>query len=83
MGNVCLNGYRGKLVQFLNEYMDLHKDCSLEEKQSYKDRFNATIEKIVIVFGTEKAFRDINKLPKNKYRDILLDVTSKLLLRSY
>ena len=32
---------------------------------------------------TEKAFRDINKLPKNEYRDILLDVTSKLLLRSY
>ena len=57
-GDVCLNRYRGKLVQFLNEYMDLHKDCSLAEKQSYKDRFNETIEKVLIVFGTDKAFRD-------------------------
>lgn len=70
MGNVCLNGYRGKLVQFLNEYMDLHKDCSLEEKQSYKDRFNATIEKIVIVFGTEKAFRDISADNTKIYKTI-------------
>ena len=59
-GDVCLNGYRGKLVQFLNEYMDLHKDCSLVAKQSYKDRFNETIEKVLIVFGTDKAFRDIS-----------------------
>ena len=43
------------------------------------------IEKAIDIANkyTEKAFRDINKLPKNKYRDILLDVTSKLLLRSY
>ena len=59
-GDVFLDGYRGKLVQFLNEYMDIHKDCSLEEKQHYKDRFNDTIEKIVMVFGTDKAFRDIS-----------------------
>ena len=69
-GNVCLEGYRGKLVQFLNEYMDLHKNCSPEEKQQYKDRFNSTIEKIVIVFGTDKAFRDISSTNNKIYKTI-------------
>ena len=59
-GEICLGGYKGKLVQFLNEYMDTHKNCSLEEKSAYKTRFNETIQKVVIVFGTDKAFRDIS-----------------------
>ena len=69
-GNVCLAGYKGKLVQFLNEYMDLHKDCSIEEKQRYKERFNTTIEKIVMVFGTDKAFRDISTDNTKIYKTI-------------
>ncbi len=69
-GNVYLDGYKGKLVQFLNEYMDLHKNCSLEEKQEYKKRFNETIEKIVIVFGTDKAFRDISTDNTKIYKTI-------------
>ncbi|MGL6105156.1 polyprenyl synthetase family protein [Romboutsia sp.] len=32
---------------------------------------------------SQKAFRDINKLPDNEYKQILLDVTKKLLTRSY
>ncbi|MGG7078173.1 polyprenyl synthetase family protein [Clostridium sardiniense] len=32
---------------------------------------------------SEKAFRDINKLPDNEYKDILLEVTKKLLKRKY
>ncbi|RDY25417.1 polyprenyl synthetase family protein [Romboutsia weinsteinii] len=32
---------------------------------------------------SQKAFRDINKLPDNEYRDILLGVVTKLLERSY
>lgn len=69
-GNVCLNGYKGKLVQYLNEYMDTHKDCSLEEKQNYKERFNSTIEKVVMVFGTDKAFRDISTDNTKIYKTI-------------
>ena len=69
-GDVFLDGYRGKLVQFLNEYMDIHKDCSLEEKQRYKDRFNDTIEKVVMVFGTDKAFRDISSDNSKIYKTI-------------
>lgn len=59
-GDVYIEGYKGKLVQFINEYMDTHKDCTEEEKQGYKDRFNSTIEKVITVFGTEEAFRDIS-----------------------
>ena len=69
-GNVYLAEYRGKLVQYLNEYMDSHKECTLEEKQQYKDRFNTTIEKVVTVFGTEKAFRDISTENTKIYKTI-------------
>lgn len=43
------------------------------------------IEKAIDIANkyTEKAFRDIKKLPENEYRNILLDVTEKLLLRNY
>lgn len=32
---------------------------------------------------SKKAFRDINKLPDNEYKNILIDVTNKLLSREY
>ncbi len=69
-GDVYLKGYKGKLVQYLNEYMDTHKDCNLYEKQSYKDRFNETIEKVVEVFGVDKAFRDISTNSTKIYKTI-------------
>ena len=69
-GDVYLEGYKGKLVQYLNEYMDTHKNCTLEEKQNYKDRFNSTIEKVVMVFGVDKAFRDISTDNTKIYKTI-------------
>ena len=69
-GEVYINGYKGKLVQFLNEYMDTHKDCTELEKQAYKERFNSTIEKVVIVFGTDEAFRDISTENTKIYKTI-------------
>lgn len=69
-GNVYLEGYKGKLVQYLNEYMDTHKSCTLKEKQSYKERFNTTIEKVVTVFGVDKAFRDISTKNTKVYKTI-------------
>lgn len=69
-GAVFLSNYRGKLVQYLNEYMDLHKNCSLDDKEKFKSRFNKTIEKVVIVFGTEKAFRDISTDNQKVYKTI-------------
>lgn len=69
-GDVYLKGYKGKLVQYLNEYMDTHKNCTLEEKQNYKERFNTTIEKVVTVFGVDKAFRDISSDNNKIYKTI-------------
>lgn len=69
-GDVYLEGYKGKLVQYLNEYMDEHKNCTLEEKQQYKERFNDTLEKVVIVFGVDKAFRDISTDNTKIYKTI-------------
>lgn len=69
-GDVYIEGYKGKLVQFINEYMDTHKDCTEEEKQGYKDRFNSTIEKVVTVFGTDEAFRDISTGNTKIYKTI-------------
>lgn len=68
-GNVIISGYKGKLVSFLNEYMDKNKNCSLERKQEYKHRFNSTIEKVNIVFG-EEAFRDISTDNTKIYKTI-------------
>lgn len=69
-GDVYLKGYRGKLVQYLNEYMDTNKNCTLEQKENYKQRFNSTIEKVVLVFGVDKAFRDITSDNTKIYKTI-------------
>lgn len=69
-GDVYLKGYKGKLVQYLNEYMDTHKNCTIEEKKNYKDRFNTTIEKVVTIFGVDKAFRDISTENTKIYKTI-------------
>lgn len=68
--DVYLKGYKGKLVQYLNEYMDSHKGCTIEEKDNYKKRFNSTIEKVVTVFGVDKAFRDISTENPKIYKTI-------------
>ena len=69
-GDIILNNYKGKLVQYLNEYMEDNKNCSEEEKQNYKKRFNSTLEKVIIVFGTDKAFRDISTNNTKVYKTI-------------
>ncbi len=64
-------------------------------KESYSDEDIANIIKLVKENGgleeaidiaqkyTNKAFKDINKLPDNEYKQILIDITGKLLTRKY
>ena len=85
--------YTLPLILSMNKYPKVFD--SLLDKESYDDDdIKEIINKVKECNGieqakdvakkyTEKAFRDINKLPKNEYRDILLDIASKLLLRSY
>ncbi len=65
------------------------------EKQCYTDEDVKSIIKIVQKYNgideainiaekyTDKAFKLINKLPENQYKEILLEVTSNLLNRKY
>ncbi len=69
-GDIIIAGYRGKLVSFLNEYMDKNKECSLDKKIEYKDRFNSTIEKVNAVYGEDEAFRDISTGNTKVYKTI-------------
>lgn len=50
--------------------MDTHKNCTVKEKENYKKRFNTTIEKVVTVFGVDKAFRDISTENTKIYKTI-------------
>jgi Protein of unknown function DUF262. len=58
-GEYCLQDYGGSLVSYINTFMNNNKNISTEEKKELVDKFNLTIAKVVEVFGTEKAFRDL------------------------
>ena len=49
----------------------------VDENNGIKDAMNIAQK------YSQKAFRDINKLPDNEYKNILIDVTNKLLNREY
>lgn len=57
-GEYYVKGYKGKLVQFINDYMDENKSCNLIQKDDLKRQFDATIEKVLAVFTPQTAFRD-------------------------
>ena len=57
-GECYIKDYKGKLVQFINNYMDAHKDCDLHKKNELKQQFNDTIAKVLAVFTPQTAFRD-------------------------
>lgn len=49
----------------------VHKNGGVEKAKDIANKY------------TEKAFKQINKLPDNEYRDILLEVTKSLIVREY
>lgn len=55
--NVSLKNYKSKLVQYLNEYMESKKNFTPADVENYRNRFNSTIQKVLIVFNTQNAFR--------------------------
>lgn len=58
-GSVFLKNYKSKLVQYLNEYMESKKNFTPEDVENYRNRFNTTIQKVLIVFNKQNAFRTI------------------------
>ena len=65
-----INGYNGRLVQFLNNYMEQNRDLNDSTIRSYEERFNSTIKKVLIVFGVKEAFRNIVSDNNRVYRTI-------------
>lgn len=69
----CLENYKGRMVNYINEFMEQKKNISLEEAQKYAQKFNDTIEKVIKVFGEDKAFRDIS-IDSDKINKPLADI---------
>ncbi|OGW49271.1 MAG: hypothetical protein A2Z50_05570 [Nitrospirae bacterium RBG_19FT_COMBO_42_15] len=54
-----IENYNGRMVNFINDYMDKSSKLSTEEAKKLLDEFKETIEKVVEVFGHQIAFKDI------------------------
>lgn len=59
-GNYVIEGYRGSMVTFINNFMSKNSCITPEEVRLNSEKYNSTIEKVVDVFGTDKSFRDIS-----------------------
>lgn len=59
-GEYVIEDYKGRMVTYLNEFMEKNKSLPIKEQEFYENLFNETIEKVVIVFGVESSFRDIS-----------------------
>lgn len=71
-GNYEVEGYKGRMVTYLNEYMSNNKVMTPEKRDEFLNLFNDTIEKVVAVFGIDNAFRDFTAT-KSKTNKALAD----------
>lgn len=55
-----VEGYKGRMKNFLNSFMVNHQNPSKEEINDYKITFNDSIKKVYDIFG-DKAFKRINE----------------------
>ncbi|MBI3582486.1 MAG: DUF262 domain-containing protein [Nitrospinae bacterium] len=54
-----IKDYNGRMVNFINDYMNKSSKLSTEEAEKLIDEFKETIEKVIEVFGHQIAFKDI------------------------
>ncbi|WEA00734.1 DUF262 domain-containing protein [Mucilaginibacter sp. SJ] len=71
-GDYYLKGYTGRLVTYINNYMSVNRKMPIESIKKLHSTFNETLNKVVVVFGTDKAFRDISE-NKSKVNKALAD----------
>lgn len=57
-GRYEVDNYNGKMVNFLNDYMDSKKALTKEEVVHYRPEFESLIKKVLAVFDPNEAFRD-------------------------
>jgi hypothetical protein len=58
-GKYCIKNYAGSLVGYINNYMRDNCNPSDEVRDKLIGSFNSVIDKVISVFGTEEAFRDL------------------------
>lgn len=74
-GEYEIKDYKGRMVSFINNYMDENADISLQKKREMKETFNSLLEKVEAVFNSTSPFSDptTNKISLNKsIADIIL-----------
>ncbi len=57
-GKYVIKGYSGRMVNFINDYMKRTTTMNSEQANSIINRFNENINKVIAVFGEQKAFKD-------------------------
>jgi uncharacterized protein with ParB-like and HNH nuclease domain len=57
-GEYFIEGYNGRMVNFINDYMESTKDMSKEDSNLKLTKFSKTIEKVVEIFGTDNPLKD-------------------------
>lgn len=65
-----INNYKGKMVNFLNDYLGQKQNVHSGVIDNYKLKFNETIKKVVEIFGVDQAFRDISTKNVRVYKTI-------------
>lgn len=55
-----IDSYNGRMVNFINDYMDSTRKMSKEDAEKKLSEFGETIKKVVAVFGYDQAFKDQN-----------------------
>lgn len=58
-GNYIVKNYTGRMVNYLNSYMDSKRKISIDDAQNLVKNFEDVIDKVVIVFGITGAFKDL------------------------
>lgn len=58
LGEYYLKNYNGRMVTFLNTYMDNNRDLNQEKIAQLRDDFESMLEKVISVFGIEDSFKN-------------------------
>jgi len=88
-GNYYIKSYSGRMVNFINSYMDSTKSVSRENAIIKVGEFNEAVEKAILVFGYQQIFKDetakIKRFNKSIAEFILLsfmDYSKETLIRN-
>lgn len=58
-GDYIIKDYSGRMVNFINDFMERTSKITEADAKVYLDDFNSIIQKAVAVFGTQYAFKDL------------------------